>query len=65
MNTITKESLLGTEICTNQTVIIEPNLPNIITLSLDFSDSVKNNSRKKKKKKKQKQPTDGTLRRWQ
>ena len=61
MNTITKESLLGTEICTNQRVIIEPNLPNIITLSSDFSDSVKNNSRKKKKI----QPTDGTLRRWQ
>lgn len=60
MNTITKESLLGTEIHTNQRVIIEPNLPNIITLSLDFSDSVKNNSRKKKT-----QPTDGTLRRWQ
>ena len=60
MNTITKESLLGTEICTNQRVITEPNLPNIITLSSDFSDSVKNKSRKKKI-----QPTDGTLRRQQ
>lgn len=47
INTITKESLLGKEICTQQKkIIIEPNLSNKITLSSDFSDYTENKQKK-------------------
>lgn len=52
MNTITKESFLGTEMCTNQIVITEPNISSRSTLSSNFSDSVGN----KQKERKEKQP---------